>query len=97
MNIGIIGIGGLGTMGIKIAASLGHTVTAISRGTAKEAMSKEKGASTFIDSKDPESMKTGTNSLDLILNTVSAEHQLSIYLPLLKNQGTLVQLGLVTS
>lgn len=90
MNIGIIGIGGLGTMGIKIAVALGHNVTAISRGTAKETMSKEKGASTYLDSKDPESMKKGAASLDLILNTISAEHQLSIYLPLLKSQGTLV-------
>ena len=84
MNIGIVGIGGLGTMGIKLAAALGHNVTAISTSNSKEAMAKEKGASTFIVSKDPESMKSAHNSLDLILNTVSAPHQLSTLLPLLK-------------
>ena len=96
MNIGIVGIGGLGTMGIKIAAALGHNVSAISTNNSKEAMAKEKGATTFINSKDPESMASGKNSLDLILNTVSAPHQLSTLLPLLKMQGTIVQLGLIT-
>lgn len=54
LNIGIVGIGGLGTMGIKIAAALGHTVTAISRSAHKEALAKEKGATNFVVSSDPE-------------------------------------------
>lgn len=54
MNIGIVGIGGLGTMGIKLSAALGHNVTAISTSDKKEKMAKEKGATTFVVSKNPE-------------------------------------------
>jgi len=95
MTIGIIGIGGLGTMGIKLSSLLGHRVVAISRGSDKEAMAKEKGADAFVNSKDPESMKSESGKIDLILNTISAAHQLGDYLPLLRNDGTIVQLGLV--
>jgi len=96
LNIGVVGIGGLGTMGIKIAAALGHNVTAISRSAHKEKLAQEKGAKGFINSSDPESMAKGAASLHLIVNTVSAPHQLKDLLPLLKSKGTLVQLGLVT-
>ena len=96
MSIGIVGIGGLGTMGVKLAKALGHKVTAISTSANKEQLAKEKGADTFVVSTDAASMKAATSSLDLILNTVSADHQLATYLPLLKTDGTLVQLGLVT-
>ena len=61
MTIGIIGVGGLGTMGIKLSKALGHKVMAISRGTAKKEMSLEKGADLFVDSTDPESIKAGSN------------------------------------
>ena len=74
MNIGIVGIGGLGTMGIKIAAALGHNVTAISTSDKKEAMAKEKGATSFVVSTNDDSINSAKSSLDLILNTVSAPH-----------------------
>jgi len=95
MTIGIIGIGGLGSMGIKLAKALGHKVVAISTSANKMEMAKEKGADDFVVSKDPESMKAHTSTMDLILNTVSASHQASTYIPLLGVDGTLVQLGLV--
>ena len=94
-SVGIIGIGGLGTMGIKLAKAMGNRVVAISTTPSKEAMAKEKGADAFIVSKDPESMKNETAKLDLILNTVSAAHECSEYLPLLAQGGILVQLGVV--
>jgi uncharacterized zinc-type alcohol dehydrogenase-like protein len=53
MKIGVIGIGGLGTMGIKLAKALGHTVYAISSSASKESLAKEKGADFFVDSKCP--------------------------------------------
>lgn len=59
-------------------------------------MAKEKGADAFVVSSDPESIAAETSKIDLILNTVSANHQLSTYIPLLRTDGTLVQLGLVT-
>lgn len=54
MNIGIVGIGGLGTMGIKLAAAMGHKVTAISMSPNKKTLAEEKGAEGFIVASDPE-------------------------------------------
>lgn len=95
MNIGIVGIGGLGQMGVRLAKVMGNTVTAISTSPNKEAVAKSIGASNFVVSKDEASMAKAAKSLDLILNTVSANHQAATYLSLLKQNGTLVQLGLV--
>jgi len=95
MTIGIIGVGGLGTMGIKLANAMGHRVIAISSSANKEALSKEKGAETFILSTNEESMKSAANSCDLILNTIPAHHEMSHYLSLLSLSGTLVQLGVI--
>jgi uncharacterized zinc-type alcohol dehydrogenase-like protein len=53
-TIGIIGLGGLGTMGIKLAKAMGHKVVCISTSESKKAMAMEKGADHFIASKDPE-------------------------------------------
>jgi uncharacterized zinc-type alcohol dehydrogenase-like protein len=94
-RVGIIGIGGLGQMGVRLAKAMGNTVTAISTSPNKEAAAKEIGADNFVVSTNPESMKSAAMSLDLILNTVSANHQVSTYIPLLAKRGVLVQLGLV--
>ena len=93
MTIGVIGIGGLGQMGIRQAKAMGNVVTAISTSPHKEAMAKEIGATNFVISKDPESMKSAFGQLDLILNTVSADHDATVYMNLLSNEGTLVMLG----
>jgi uncharacterized zinc-type alcohol dehydrogenase-like protein len=95
MTIGIVGIGGLGTMGIKLAKALGHDVVAISSSNSKEAMAREKGATHFCVSTDPESIKKHAGQCDLILNTISANHDLNLYLGLLDKGGVLVQMGLV--
>lgn len=95
MTIGVIGVGGLGTMGIKLSKALGHKVVAISTSANKKEMAMAKGADVFVVSTDPESMKEGAGLCDLILNTVSAEHECSTYTPLLHYSGTIVQLGLV--
>jgi uncharacterized zinc-type alcohol dehydrogenase-like protein len=94
MTIGIIGIGGLGTMGIKISKALGHDVMAISTSAKKEEMAMKKGAPHFCVSTDEESLKKNGGLCDIILNTVSANHDASKYLSLLNHNGTLVQLGL---
>lgn len=91
--VGIVGIGGLGTMGVKIAAALGHTVVAISTSANKEKIALDKGAHHFVVSSDPESIKTQAGKCDIILNTVSVPHDLNVYLQLLSKSGTLVQLG----
>ena len=86
-TVGIVGIGGLGTMGIKLAKALGHTVVAISTNVNKEQIAKEKGADIFVVTKDPESLKKHEGICDIILNTVSAEHDLTIYYNLLAKNG----------
>jgi len=95
-TVGIIGIGGLGTMGIKIAKAMGHRVVAVSRDASKEAMTKEKGADVFVDSTNAESMTANAGACDLIINTVAAPHQVMDYIGLLKNRCTIVQLGIFT-
>ena len=97
MKIGIVGIGGLGTMGIKLASALGHEVVAVSSSDKKVELAKEKGAHHYVDTSSPTSINSHNNSLDLILNTISAPHNLMTYLGLLSTNGTLVQLGAVAT
>lgn len=88
-TVGIVGVGGLGTMGIKIAKAQGHQVVAISRGPAKAELAKSKGADHHVDSLNKESVE-GSPKCDIILNTVSANHDLNVYMPLLAKNGNLV-------
>ena len=97
LSIGIVGIGGLGTMGIKLAAALGHRVVAISSSDKKRALAKSKGATGYVVSKDPASVATEKGKLDLILNTVSAPHSLIPYITMLKTNAHLVQLGCIAA
>ena len=82
-RVGIVGIGGLGQMGVRIAKAMGNTVTAISTSPNKEAAAREIGADNFVVSTNQDSLKNNASSLDLILNTVSADHDINTYLPLL--------------
>lgn len=91
--VGVIGIGGLGTMGLKLAKGLGHEVVAISSSEKKEAIAKEKGADLYVNMKSEESIKACAMKCDIILNTVSAGHDLNVYMPLLNKGGVMVQLG----
>ena len=84
-------------MGVRIAKAMGNKVTAISTSPNKETAAREMGADNFVVSTDTDSMEVAGGSLDLILNTVSVEHDLNTYLPLLAAKGVLVQLGLVLS
>lgn len=96
MKIGIVGVGGLGTMGIKMARAAGHHVVAFSSSAHKEEMAKEKGATEFCCTSNVENFKSFGYSCDLILNTVSSHHDMMPILRCLKKQGVLCQLGLVT-
>ncbi len=93
MKVGIIGIGGLGQMGVRLAKAMGNEVTAISTSQHKVDIAKEIGATNFVLSTEEASMKQASNTLDLILNTVSVNHECGMYVPLLRNNGTLMQLG----
>ncbi|WP_026462157.1 NAD(P)-dependent alcohol dehydrogenase [Adhaeribacter aquaticus] len=92
-KIAVVGLGGLGHMGVKLAASMGAEVTVLSTSPSKEADAKELGAHKFAVTKDPEQMKALGSYFDFILDTVSAPHDLNMYLSLLKRDGTMILVG----
>jgi uncharacterized zinc-type alcohol dehydrogenase-like protein len=94
MNVGIVGLGGLGHMGVKFAKALGANVTVFSHSPEKEADALAMGADKFVVTKDEKNLIALKRSYDLILNTVSAELNINLYLDLLKLDATLVVIGL---
>jgi len=96
MTIGIAGIGGLGTMGIKMAKALGHRIVAISSSDKKKDLATSKGADNYVNINDEASRKAEAGKIDLILSTISAHHDMQPYIDLLDIDGTVVMLGLVT-
>ncbi len=93
-RVGIVGLGGLGHMGVKFAKALGAEVTVFSHSSQKESDALAMGADHFILTRDPATLKDLSRSYDLILNTVSAELDISAYLNMLSLDGTLVVIGL---
>ena len=93
-KVGIIGLGGLGHMGLKFSAALGAHTTVFSHSPQKEADARSMGAKDFVVTKDPKNLANLAKDFDLILNTVSADMDLTPYLQLLKLDGTLVLIGL---
>ncbi|MDO5609125.1 MAG: NAD(P)-dependent alcohol dehydrogenase [Capnocytophaga sp.] len=92
-RIGILGIGGLGHVAIKIAKALGAEVTVFTTSPSKVADALEMGADRAVVSSDTEQMKNCPKQ-DMILDTVSAKHNVNTYLHLLKVDGALVLVGL---
>eukprot|EP00095_Tigriopus_kingsejongensis_P003029 maker-scaffold170_size291898-snap-gene-1.60 protein:Tk03029 transcript:maker-scaffold170_size291898-snap-gene-1.60-mRNA-1 annotation:"zn-dependent alcohol dehydrogenase" len=92
-RVGILGIGGLGQMGIRLASAMGCEVTAVSTSPNKEEFARSIGAKHFVVSSNPDSIQEKLKSLDLILDTISAPHDINVYLPMLDNDGTVVLLG----
>jgi alcohol dehydrogenase (NADP+) len=93
-SVGVVGLGGLGHMAVKIAHAMGADVTLISHSAHKEEDARKLGAQHFLLSTDKAQMKAAANSLDVIINTVSANIDLDRYLSLLTLDGTLVMVGL---
>lgn len=91
-KVGVVGLGGLGHIGVKIAKAMGAEVVLFTTSPHKAADAERLGASVII-SKDAEAMRSQRNSFDFILNTVSAAHNLDAYLSLLKRDGTLCLVG----
>ncbi|MDQ3393495.1 MAG: NAD(P)-dependent alcohol dehydrogenase [Bacteroidota bacterium] len=92
-RVGVMGLGGLGHMAVKLAASMGAEVTVLSTSPSKEADAKELGAHKFVSVKDKEALKKVRNYFDFIINTVSANHDLKMYMGLLRLDGTMILLG----
>ena len=93
-KVAVMGLGGLGHMGVKFAHALGAEVTVLSHSPSKEVDARNLGADHFVVTSDPAQLKSVRRKFDLILNTVSAEHNINDYLSLLTTDGTLVVIGL---
>jgi alcohol dehydrogenase (NADP+) len=96
-KVGVVGLGGLGHMGVKIAAAMGAEVYVFSTSPSKRDDAKRLGATDLIVSKDPQAMADHVNSFDFILNTVAAAHDLNPFLALLKRDGTMTLVGVPES
>ena len=92
-KVGIVGIGGLGHMGIKIAHAMGARVVAFTTSESKRQEAHALGADDVVISRDAEQMKAQRNSFDFILDTVAASHDLDAFTSLLKRDGTLCLVG----
>jgi len=93
-KVGVVGLGGLGHMAVKFANAFGAEVTLFTTSPGKAADAKRFGANEVVISKDEDAMKARTKTLDFIIDTVSAKHDLDAMLGLLKRDGTLTLVGL---
>jgi uncharacterized zinc-type alcohol dehydrogenase-like protein len=96
-KVGIVGIGGLGHMGVKLAHALGAQTIAFTTSPGKVAAIKALGADEVVISTRQEEMQKHANSFDMILDTVAAPHDLDAYTSLLKREGTLALVGAPSS
>ncbi|NBX68269.1 MAG: NAD(P)-dependent alcohol dehydrogenase [Proteobacteria bacterium] len=92
-RVGVVGLGGLGHMAVKLAAAMGAEVTVLSHSPKKEQDAKRLGASHFICTENKDISTLFSNHFDLIVDTVSAPHDLNMYLKTVKKDGTMVLLG----
>jgi uncharacterized zinc-type alcohol dehydrogenase-like protein len=92
-RVAIIGMGGLGHIGVKLAHAMGAEVTVLSRTLSKQEDGLQFGADHYYATSEPETFEKLQNSFDLILNTVSVNLDLDQYLALLAVDGTFVELG----
>ncbi len=92
-TVGVLGLGGLGHMGVKLAAAMGAEVVVLSGSASKKADAKRLGAHDFVLTSDAASMSKSAGRLDLIVDTVSGQHDIAAALGLLKTAGTLALVG----
>jgi len=92
--VGVVGLGGLGHMAVKIAKAMGADVTVFTTSERKFAAARELGADHVVLSTDPAAMEAADRSLDVIIDTVAAPHDLNPYFRTLRVDGALFQLGL---
>ncbi len=92
-KVGVVGIGGLGHMGIKLAKAMGAHVVAFTTSPGKVEDARKLGADEAVVSRDPDAMAEHRNSFHYILNTVAAPHDLNPFLMLLKRDGAMTLVG----
>jgi alcohol dehydrogenase (NADP+) len=92
-KVGVVGLGGLGHMGVKLAKAMGAHVVVFTTSANKVDDALRLGADEVVNSKNPDEMKKHLNSFHFILDTVSAQHDINAYFRLLKRDGNLTQVG----
>jgi uncharacterized zinc-type alcohol dehydrogenase-like protein len=92
-KVAVVGLGGLGHMGLKLAKAMGAEVTLFSRSPDKQADAHRLGADQMVLSTDPAQMASVTGRFDLIIDTVPYVHDVNPYVPTLASGGTLVMVG----
>ena len=93
-QVAVVGLGGLGHMGVKIAKAMGAKVTVLSHSDGKRADALALGADDFVVTTDEKAFTKNTKRFDFILDTVSARHDYNAYLELLKRDKTMVLVGI---
>jgi uncharacterized zinc-type alcohol dehydrogenase-like protein len=96
-RVGIIGLGGLGHMGVKLAKAFGAEVVMITTSPAKGQDAVRLGADAVLVSKDAAAMAKQASSFDFLLNTIPNPHDVNPYLTLLKRDATMVLVGALTA
>jgi len=94
-KVGVIGMGGLGHMGVKLAQAMGAEVTLFTRSESKVAEAKSNGADHVVISTDEEQMKAVAETFDFMLDTIPVPHDVNPYLAALKYDGTHILVGLL--
>ncbi|HEX6278494.1 MAG TPA: NAD(P)-dependent alcohol dehydrogenase [Pyrinomonadaceae bacterium] len=92
-KVAVAGLGGLGHMAVKIAAAMGAEVTVLSTSPSKEEDAKSLGATGFLNTRDDEARGAAAGSFDIIIDTISAQHDYNAYLGLLGLNGVMVVVG----
>ncbi|HEX6044490.1 MAG TPA: NAD(P)-dependent alcohol dehydrogenase, partial [Pyrinomonadaceae bacterium] len=92
-KVGVVGLGGLGHMGVKISHALGAHVVVFTTSPDKKEDAQRLGADEVVVSRNPDEMAQHTESFDFILDTVSAQHDINSYLSLLARDGNLTLVG----
>jgi uncharacterized zinc-type alcohol dehydrogenase-like protein len=92
-RVGVVGLGGLGHMAVKLASSLGAQVTMLSTSRSKEVDARRLGANEFEITSDERTFEKLKGKLDLIVDTISAPHDYNKYLGMLRVEGTMVVVG----
>eukprot|EP00286_Rhodomonas_abbreviata_P016264 CAMPEP_0181328840 /NCGR_PEP_ID=MMETSP1101-20121128/22961_1 /TAXON_ID=46948 /ORGANISM="Rhodomonas abbreviata, Strain Caron Lab Isolate" /LENGTH=355 /DNA_ID=CAMNT_0023437817 /DNA_START=13 /DNA_END=1080 /DNA_ORIENTATION=+ len=92
-HLGVVGLGGLGHMAVKIGKAMGLIVTVITRDSKKVEMAKAMGATNVVISSDEAAMAAAAKSLHFIYNSIAFDHNVEMYMNLLKNQGTMILVG----
>jgi uncharacterized zinc-type alcohol dehydrogenase-like protein len=95
-RVAVVGLGGLGHLGVKIAKAMGAEVTVLSRSDSKRAAALELGADDYAATGDSETFTKLANTFDIVLNTVSAPIDVNAHLGLLRIGGTLASVGVST-